>query len=182
MEDVCDAAHYFADKGIVDKNRLIIKGSSAGGYTVLAALTFHHTFACGASYYGISDLEALFDDTHKFESRYTDLLVGRYPEQKQIYYDRSPINFTDQLSCPVIFFQGMEDRVVPPSQAEKMVAAIRDKGIAVSYVPFNNEQHGFRHASSIKTALDAELYFYSVILGFKPADNLSKIPIENVDT
>ena len=182
VEDVCDAAHYFADKGIVDMNRLIIKGSSAGGYTVLAALTFHHTFACGASYYGISDLEALFDDTHKFESRYTDLLVGSYPEQKQIYYDRSPINFTDQLSCPVIFFQGMEDRVVPPSQAEKMVAAIRDKGIAVSYVPFDNEQHGFRHASTIKTALDAELYFYSVIFSIKPADRLLTVQIDNIDS
>ena len=182
VEDVCDAAHYFADKGIVDKNRLIIKGSSAGGYTVLAALTFHHTFACGASYYGISDLEALFDDTHKFESRYTDLLVGRYPEQKQIYYDRSPINFVDQLSCPVIFFQGLEDRVVPPSQAEKMVAVLRDKGIAVSYVPFDNEQHGFRRASTIKSALDAELYFYSVIFSFKPADRLSTIQIDNIDS
>ena len=180
VEDVCDAANYFADKGIVDKDRLIIKGSSAGGYTVLAALTFHHTFSCGASYYGISDLEALFDDTHKFESRYTDQLVGSYPEHKQIYYNRSPINFPGRLSCPVIFFQGMEDRVVPPSQAERMVSALRDKGIAVSYVSFDNEQHGFRHASTIKTTLDAELYFYSVIFGFKPADTLLKIQIDNM--
>ena len=179
VEDVCDAANYFADKGIVDKNRLIIKGSSAGGYTVLAALTFHNTFSCGASYYGISNLESLITDTHKFESRYTDRLIGSYPENRQLYYDRSPINFVDRLSCPVIFFQGVEDRVVPPSQAEKMVAALKNKGIAVSYVSFDNEQHGFRHASTIKAALDSEIYFYSVILGFNPADKLSKIPIDN---
>ncbi len=182
VEDVCDAAKYFAHKGMVDNNRLIIKGSSAGGYTVLAALTFQNIFACGASYYGISDLESLLTDTHKFESRYTDQLIGSYPECKQKYHDRSPINFVDQLSCPVIFFQGMEDRVVPPSQAEKMVAALRHKGIAVSYVTFDNEQHGFRHASTIKTALEAELYFYSEIFGLKPADKLSKIDIANIDT
>ena len=182
VEDVCDAAKYLANTGIVDNNRLIIKGSSAGGYTVLAALTFHDTFSCGASYYGISDLEALVDDTHKFESHYTDLLVGSYPEHKQIYYDRSPIHFVDQLSCPVIFFQGLEDKVVPPSQAEKMVVALDNRGIAVSYVQFEHEQHGFRHASSIKTALDSELYFYSVIFGFRPADRLSKIHIANIDT
>jgi len=181
VEDVCDAANYFADKGIVDKRRLVIKGSSAGGYTVLAALTFHNTFSCGASYYGISNLESLIADTHKFESRYTDHLIGSYPEQKQLYYDRSPINFVDRLSCPVIFFQGMEDRVVPPSQAEKMVEALKNKGIAVSYVSFENEQHGFRHASTIKAALDSELYFYSVILGFNPADKLKKIHIDNTD-
>jgi dipeptidyl aminopeptidase/acylaminoacyl peptidase len=182
VEDVCDAANYFADKGIVDKRRMVIKGSSAGGYTVLAALTFHNTFSCGASYYGISNLESLIADTHKFESRYTDRLIGSYPEHRQLYYDRSPINFVDRLSCPVIFFQGMEDRVVPPSQAEKMVTALKNKAIAVSYVSFENEQHGFRYASTIKKALDSEFYFYSVILGFSPADKLSKIPIENADT
>lgn len=181
VEDVCDAANYFADKGIVDKNRLVIKGSSAGGYTVLAALTFHNTFSCGASYYGISNLESLITDTHKFESRYTDRLIGSYPEHRQLYHDRSPVNFVDRISCPVIFFQGMEDRVVPPSQAEKMVAALKNKGIAVSYVSFENEQHGFRHASTIKAALDSELYFYSVILGFNPADTVTKIVIDNIE-
>ena len=180
VEDVCDAASYFADKGIFDKNRLVIKGSSAGGYTVLSALTFHNTFSCGASYYGISDLESLIADTHKFESRYTDRLIGSYPEHRRLYFDRSPINFVDRLSCPVIFFQGMEDRVVPPSQAEKMVTALKNKGIAVSYVSFENEQHGFRHASTIKAALDSELYFYSVILGFNPADTVTKIDIDNI--
>ena len=181
VEDVCDAATYFASKGMVDANRLIIKGSSAGGYTVLAALTFHDTFSCGASYYGISDLETLCTDTHKFEARYTDRLIGRYPEEQSIYRQRSPIHHVDQLSCPIIFFQGLEDRVVPPSQAEKMVAALKSKGIPVCYVPFENEQHGFRQASSIKSALDAELYFYSIIFGFRPADELPPITIENVN-
>jgi len=180
VEDVCDAAHYFVSRTIVDSNRLIIKGSSAGGYTVLAALTFHDTFSCGASYYGISDLESLLADTHKFEARYTDKLIGSYAEQKQIYHDRSPINYVDRLSCPVIFFQGMEDRVVPPSQTEKMVTALKNKGIPVCYIPFDNEQHGFRQASTIKAALDAELYFYSAIFGFSTADELPQIHIENV--
>ena len=182
VEDVCDAAKYFAAKNMVDNKRLIIKGSSAGGYTVLAALTFHHVFSCGASYYGISDLESLLADTHKFESRYTDLLVGHYPEQQQLYHDRSPINFVNQLSCPVIFFQGLEDRVVPPAQAETMVNALKSKGIPVSYVSFENEQHGFRHAATIKATLDAELYFYAVIFGFKPADTVAAIPVYNLDS
>ena len=182
VEDVCDAATYFAARNFVDNNRLIIKGSSAGGYTVLAALTFHDVFSCGTSYYGISDLESLVADTHKFESRYTDQLIGDYPGQKQIYHDRSPINFVDRLSCPVIFFQGLEDRVVPSTQAETMVDALKIKGIPVSYVSFENEQHGFRSASTIKAALDAELYFYSVVFGFKTADSVAKIPVYNVDT
>lgn len=181
VEDVCDAANYFAARGVADKNRLIIKGSSAGGYTVLAALTFHDTFSCGASYYGISDVESLLADTHKFEARYSDQLIGSYPEQKQIYHQRSPIHYVDQLSCPVIFFQGMEDKVVPPSQAEKMVTALKNKGIPVCYVPFDNEQHGFRRASTIKTALDAELHFYAVIFGFNTADEPPQIHIDNID-
>ncbi|MBT8127627.1 MAG: DUF829 domain-containing protein [Gammaproteobacteria bacterium] len=181
VEDICDAAKFFASKGIVDASRLIVKGSSAGGYTVLAALTFHDTFSCGASYYGISDLETLCADTHKFEARYTEQLIGRYPEQQSIYRQRSPIHHVDQLSCPIIFFQGLEDRVVPPSQAEKMVSALKNKGIPVCYVPFENEQHGFRQAVSIKSALDAELYFYSVIFGFRTGDELPPIAIENVN-
>jgi dipeptidyl aminopeptidase/acylaminoacyl peptidase len=147
---------------------------------VLAALTFHDVFSCGASYYGISDLESLATDTHKFESHYTDLLIGEYPEQKQIYHDRSPINFAARLSCPVIFFQGLEDRVVPPAQAETMVNALKNKGVPVSYVFFDGEQHGFRSAATIKTALEAELYFYSVVFGFKPADNIPQIPVHNL--
>jgi len=181
VEDVCDAARHFADQGLVDRNRLIIKGGSAGGYTVLCALSFHDIFSCGASYYGISDLESLLADTHKFESHYTDGLVGPYPEKRQVYHDRSPIHYVDRLSCPVIFFQGVEDRVVPPSQAEKMVAALKQKGIPVSYVAFENEQHGFRQASTIMTALDSELYFYAAILGFEAADEPAAVPIHNLD-
>ena len=181
-EDLCDAANYCADKGLADKNRMIIKGSSAGGYTVLAALTFHDTFACGASYYGISDLESLLAETHKFESRYTDRLVGSYTQHRQRYYQRSPINYVEHLSCPVIFFQGAEDRVVPPEQAEKMFTALKEKGIAVSYVLFENEQHGFRRAATIKTTLEAELYFYSVIFGITPTDELAGVDIANIDT
>ncbi|MGB5275572.1 MAG: prolyl oligopeptidase family serine peptidase [Gammaproteobacteria bacterium] len=181
VEDVCDAANYFASSAMVDSNRLIIKGSSAGGYTVLAALTFHDTFSCGASYYGISDLETLVADTHKFEARYTEKLIGSYPEKQRIYHQRSPIHQVEKLSCPVIFFQGLEDRVVPPSQAEKMVSALKMKGIPVCYVAFEHEQHGFRRASSIKFALDAELYFYSIIFGFSTADDLPPVHIENVD-
>ncbi len=180
VDDVCDVAQYLADNGKVDKKRMIIKGSSAGGYTVLAALTFHNTFSCGASYYGISDLETLINDTHKFESRYMDKLVGEYPLHKQHYRDRSPINHVEQLDCPVIFFQGLEDKVVPPSQAEMMVEALKHKGIAVSYITFENEQHGFRNADTIKAALNAELYFYARVFNFETADKLEPVTIENL--
>ncbi|MDH3343366.1 MAG: DUF829 domain-containing protein, partial [Gammaproteobacteria bacterium] len=159
-EDCCDAARHLVAKGLVDPERLIIKGGSAGGYTVLCALTFHHTFSAGASYYGIGDLETLTADTHKFESRYLDRLVGAYPEHKSEYQKRSPINFVEQLDCPVIFFQGTEDKVVPKEQAEKMFSALKDKGIPVAYVPFEGEQHGFRKAETIQRALDTEYAFY----------------------
>ncbi|MDH5710938.1 MAG: prolyl oligopeptidase family serine peptidase [Gammaproteobacteria bacterium] len=159
-EDCCDAALHLVRQGLVDPERLIIKGSSAGGYTVLCALTFHDTFSAGASYYGIGELESLLVDTHKFESRYLDRLIGAYPEFKDLYQQRSPINHVDQLSCPVIFFQGTEDRVVPKEQAEKMFTALKNKGIPVAYVPFQGEQHGFRKAETIQYALDAEYAFY----------------------
>lgn len=181
VDDVCDAAKALVDKGLADSKRLIIKGSSAGGYTVLAALTFRDTFSCGASYYGISDLESLATDTHKFESRYLDKLIGPYPEQQQEYIKRSPINYVQKLHCPVIFFQGLQDRVVPPSQAESMVAALRQKGVAVSYVTFEHEQHGFRSADTIRRTLDGELYFYSVIVGFNTAEQLPPVEIENIN-
>ncbi len=181
VDDVCDVAQFLADIGKVDKDRMIIKGSSAGGYTVLAALTFHNTFSCGASYYGISDLETLATDTHKFESRYLDKLVGEYPSHKQHYINRSPIHHVEKLNCPVIFFQGLEDKVVPPSQAETMVAALKNKGIAVSYITFENEQHGFRSADTIKATLDAELYFYSRVFSFETADKLKPVTIENLN-
>ena len=161
VDDCVNGARYLVESGLVDDNRLAIRGGSAGGYTTLCALTFRDVFKAGASHFGISDLEALAHDTHKFESRYLDRLVGPLPERRDIYAERSPIDFTDQLSCPVIFFQGLEDKVVPPNQAEMMVEALREKGLPVAYLPFEGEQHGFRKAENIKRSLDAELYFYS---------------------
>jgi dipeptidyl aminopeptidase/acylaminoacyl peptidase len=166
--------------GLADAKRLIIKGGSAGGYTVLCALTFHDTFAAGASYYGIGDLESLATDTHKFEARYLDRLVGPYPECKAIYQQRSPINYVEQLSCPVIFFQGTEDKVVPKEQAEKMFAALKDKGIPVAYVPFEGEQHGFRKAETIQRALQAEYAFYVRVFDI-PVELEVELGIENLD-
>ena len=146
----------------------------------LCALTFYDTFKAGASYYGISDIEALAKDTHKFEARYDEKLVGPYPERRDIYVERSPIHFTDRLSCPVIFFQGLDDKVVPPNQAEMMVQALRAKGLPVAYLSFAGEGHGFRKAENIKRALDAELYFYSRIFGFPLADPVEPVEIENL--
>ncbi len=166
--------------GEVDSKRLMITGRSAGGYTTLCALTFRRTFNAGASHYGVSDVEALAKETHKFESRYLDGLMGPYPEMKDLYFERSPINFTDRLSCPVIFFQGLDDKVVPPSQAQTMVDALRAKGIPVAYLPFEGEQHGFRQARNIKRALDGELYFYSRVFGFELAEPVEPVEIENL--
>ena len=181
VDDCVNGAKYLVRQGKVDGERLAISGGSAGGYTTLAALTFRDTFKAGASYYGVSDLEALATDTHKFESRYLDRLIGAYPEEKAIYEQRSPIHFTERLSCPVIFFQGLEDKVVPPNQAEKMVEALKVKGLPVAYVPFEGEQHGFRRAENIKCALDGEFYFYSRIFGFEPADAIEPVEIINLD-
>jgi len=180
VDDCVNAARYLAEMGRVDGNRLAITGGSAGGYTTLAALTFRDTFQAGASHYGVSDLEALAQETHKFESRYLDRLVGDYPEEKAVYQARSPIYHTETLSCPVIFFQGLEDKVVPPNQAEKMVDAIREKGLPTAYVPFAGEQHGFRRAENIKRALDGEFYFYSRVFGFTPADEIEPVEIMNL--
>ena len=180
VEDCVNGARYLAEQGRVDAGRLAIRGSSAGGYTTLCALTFRDTFRAGASYYGISDLEALAKETHKFEARYLDRLIGPYPERRDIYRKRSPIHFTHLLSCPLILFQGLEDEIVPPNQAEMMVAALRVKGLAVAYVPFAGEQHGFRRAETIKRALDAELYFYSRVFGFELAEAVEPVEIYNL--
>ncbi len=180
VDDCVNGARYLIARGDADPDRLMISGGSAGGYTTLCALTFRDAFRAGASHYGVSDAEALAKDTHKFESRYLDRLFGPYPEAREIYYARSPINFTDRLSCPVIFFQGLEDKVVPPSQAETMVAALQAKGIPVAYIEFAGEQHGFRQAQNIKRALDGEFYFYSRIFGFKPAGTIEPVEIQNL--
>ena len=180
VDDCVNGARYLAERSEVDGNRLAIRGGSAGGYTTLCALTFRDVFKAGASHYGISDLEALAKDTHKFESRYLDRLIGPYPERQDLYFERSPIHFTDRLSCPMIIFQGLEDKVVPPNQAEKMVEAVRAKKLPVAYLAFEGEQHGFRKAENIKRVLEAELYFYSKVFGFKLAEAVEPVMIENL--
>ena len=182
VDDCVNAARHLIQRGLVDGQRLAIRGGSAGGYTTLAALTFRDVFKAGASHYGICDLEALAKDTHKFESRYLDRLIGPYPERHDLYRERSPIHFTDRLSCPLILFQGLEDEVVPPHQAEAMFEAVRRKGLPVAYVPFEGEQHGFRKAENIKRALDGELYFYSRIFDFALAESVEPVPIANLST
>ncbi len=171
VEDCIAGARALVAEKRADPDRLIIRGSSAGGFTTLCALTFHDTFKAGASLYGIGDLETLVTDTHKFEARYLDRLVGPYPETKDTYQSRSPIHHTDQLKCPVIFLQGLEDRVVPPQQAEAMVTVLKQKGVMVEYVTFEHEQHGFRSGEAIKRALESELAFYGRVFGFAPASN-----------
>jgi dipeptidyl aminopeptidase/acylaminoacyl peptidase len=179
VDDCTNAALYLVAQGLADGDQLVISGGSAGGYTTLAALTFGTTFKAGASYYGVSDLASLAKDTHKFESRYLDRLVAPYPANAKVYQERSPLAFTNQLSCPIIFFQGLEDKVVPPDQAEMMVDALKAKGIPVAYVTFPTEQHGFRQAANIKRALTGEFYFYAQIFGFEPADEIEPIAIVN---
>ena len=180
VNDCVNGARYLVERSEVDGDRLIIRGGSAGGYTTLCALVFHKIFKAGASYFGVSDLEALAKETHKFESRYLDHLIGPYPARRDLYRERSPIHFLDRLSCPAIFFQGMEDKAVPPNQAQRMVDALRAKGLPVAYLRFENEGHGFRRAENIKRALDAELYFYSQIFGFTLAEPVEPATIENL--
>lgn len=180
VDDCVNGAKFLASQAKADGNRLVIDGGSAGGYTTLCALTFRDVFKAGASHYGVSDLEALELDTHKFESKYSDGLIGPYPERRDLYTERSPLHFADRLSCPVIFFQGLEDKVVPPNQAEMMVEALRKKGVPVAYVAFAGEQHGFRRAENIKRSLDGELYFYSRVFGFALADKVEPVEIENL--
>jgi dipeptidyl aminopeptidase/acylaminoacyl peptidase len=178
--DCVNAALQLAADGAADPDRLLIRGESAGGYATLCALTFHDVFAGGASYFGVSDLETLATDTHKFESGYLETLVGPYPEAAEIYRSRSPIHFVDRLSRPMIIFQGDEDEVVPPAQAEVMVAALRAKGLPHAYVLFDGEGHGFRRAESIRRAAEAELAFYGRVFGFQPAGDPVPPPIENL--
>ncbi|MDY6807269.1 MAG: S9 family peptidase [Cyanobacteriota bacterium] len=180
VSDCANGAKYLAGKGLVDGGKMAISGGSAGGYTTLCALTFTDVFKAGASYYGVSDLEALAKDTHKFESRYLDGLIGLYPERKDLYEERSPIHSTEGLSCPVAFFQGLEDKVVPPNQAEMMVEVLKQKGLPVAYVAFEGEQHGFRRSENIKRALEGEFYFYSRVFGFELGEDLEEVEIINI--
>jgi dipeptidyl aminopeptidase/acylaminoacyl peptidase len=181
VDDCVNGAEHMVAQGLADAKRLIIRGGSAGGYTTLAALAFRDSFSAGASLYGIGDLMALVADTHKFESRYLDRIIGPLPEAADLYHARSPIHHVDGLNCPVIFFQGLDDKVVPPTQAEAMVSALEKKGIPVAYLPFAGEGHGFRRAENIKRVLEAELYFYARVLDFKPADVIAPVTISNLE-
>ncbi|HEX73653.1 MAG TPA: S9 family peptidase [Dehalococcoidia bacterium] len=180
LDDCISSVRYLVAGDEVNHSQLAIRGGSAGGYTTLCALTFRNIFKAGASYFGLSDLEIFVKDTHKFESHYLDWLIGSYSEHRDLYRERSPINSIERLSCPVIFFQGLDDKIVPPNQAEIMFEALRKKGMPVAYIPFEGEQHGFRRAQNIKRALDSELYFYSKIFGFDLADPVEPVPIENL--
>jgi dipeptidyl aminopeptidase/acylaminoacyl peptidase len=181
VDDVICALRCLAADGRADARRAVIRGGSAGGYTTLAALTFHpEVFRAGASYYGVSDLEVLEIDTHKFESRYSHTLIAPYPSAKDVYRERSPIHAIDRLACPLILFQGLEDKVVPPNQSQMMADAVRAKGLPVAYLAFEGEQHGFRKAETIIRCLEAELYFYGAIFGFVPADRIPPVAIDNL--
>jgi len=180
VEDCIAGALYLSQRGLVDRARLCISGGSAGGYTSLAALTFHDVFAAGAIYYGVSDLSALARDTHKFESHYLDGLVGPYPEMKALYTERSPLFHMDRLRRPVAFFHGSQDKVTPPNQATAMVAAIDRKGLPVAFLSFPDEGHGFRHAETIRRTLDGEYYFYCRIFGITPVSPPEAIEIRNL--
>ncbi len=180
VQDCENAAKYLIEKGLADKDRIGIRGGSAGGYTTLAALAFTNTFKVGVSYYGVSDLIALATDTHKFEGRYLDKLVAAYPQHKKIYIERSPINNLEKLSCPILLLQGSEDKVVPQAQAKMMFDALVKKGLPTSYVLFEGEGHGFRSSPNIKKALESELYFYSKMFHFPINEKIQKIKIENL--
>ena len=180
IDDCVNGVRYLVEQGLVDPDRLAIRGSSAGGYTTLGALAFRDVFRAGASHFGVGDLAALARETHKFESRYLDSLVGPYPQAEDVYAERSPIHHVDGLNCPVIFFQGLDDRIVPPNQAVSMADALRDKGVPVAHLAFEGEGHGFRRAETIKRVADAELYFYGRIFGFHPAGEVQPVTIENL--
>jgi dienelactone hydrolase len=180
VQDCVAAAQHLVETGRADPKRLSIEGGSAGGYTTLCALVFSDVFAAGVNAFGVTDLDAFARDTHKFEARYLDLLVGPYPERKDLYEQRSPINHFDRLSCPVLTFQGLDDRVVPPSQSEQLVEALERKGLPYAYLAFEGEGHGFRRRESILRVPEATLYFLSRIFGFEPRDELEPIEIKNL--
>jgi dipeptidyl aminopeptidase/acylaminoacyl peptidase len=179
VDDAVNAALALAEAGEVDRARMAITGGSAGGWTVLCAAAFHpDVFAAGADYFGVSDLTGFVSSTHKFESRYNDWLVGPWPEAADLWRERSPVNFADRIRAPIIILQGLEDAVVPPSQSEIVVKALRENRVPFAYLAFEGEQHGFRKASTIQRATEAELSFYAQVLGFEPAGDIEPVPIE----
>jgi dipeptidyl aminopeptidase/acylaminoacyl peptidase len=180
LADTVAAVRFLVGAGLVDGNRVVIRGSSAGGYTVLCALAFTDVFAAGINYYGIADLELLAADTHKFESRYVDSLVAPLPAGRPLYRARSPIHHLQRLNAALITFQGAEDKAVPPAQSRAIVAAVRERGRPVAYLEFEGEQHGFRRAGNIARALEAELYFLGRVLGFTPSGAVAPVAIENL--
>ena len=179
VDDCINAARHLVGQGLVDPGRISITGGSAGGFTVLLSLTKRNFYHAGASHYGIGNLELFDDTTHKFESRYDATLIGPYPERRDLYRERSAVHFADRLSSPVLLLQGLEDLIVPPSQAETFVAACNEKKLPYAYIAFAGEQHGWRKDSTIKRALEGELYFLSRIFGFEPADSIEPVEIEN---
>lgn len=179
LSDCINAARFLAETGRADEKRFLIHGESAGGYTTMCAVTFSDAFAAGASYYGISDLGAWSADTHKFESRYVDGLVGPWPEREDLYVERSPVFHSDLMHTPVILFQGLDDKIVPPAQAQMMADALQSSNVPYAYLAFDGEQHGFRQAKHIIRRAEAELYFYGKVLGFEPADDIEPVTIEN---
>lgn len=180
VDDCCAGAAHLAARGEVDARRLIIRGSSAGGFTTLAALTFRDTFGCGTSLYGVADLQALVRDTYKFESRYLDRLVGPWPAARALYEARSPIHHLERLRTPLLLLQGAQDGVVPPAQSQRMHAALRARGVPVAYLEFADEQHGFRIAANQVRALRAETAFYARLFGYTPADPVEPLAIDNL--
>lgn len=180
VADCVEAARFLARVAKADPRRLIVRGSSAGGFVSLCGLTFYEDFAAGGIYYGIADLEALAQHTHKFESHYLDTLVGPYPEQRERYVERSPINHTDRLNCPMILLQGLDDLIVPPQQSEQMADALAGKGLPYAYLTFENESHGFDRSDTIEAALNAEVYFYSRIMGISVGGELAPVEIRNL--
>jgi dipeptidyl aminopeptidase/acylaminoacyl peptidase len=178
VEDCVAGARWLVEQGLVDGQRLAIRGGSAGGFTTLSALAFHDLFKAGASYYGVADLRALDADTHKFESRYLTDLIAPLPEREALYAQRSPVHHADRMSCPMIFLQGLDDKVVPPAQSEAMVAALRARGIPVAYLAFEGEGHGFRRKETTQRAMEAELSFYAQVFGFEPADAIEPVRLE----
>jgi dipeptidyl aminopeptidase/acylaminoacyl peptidase len=181
VDDCANVARYLVDQRRVDPKRLIITGGSAGGFTTLAALAFRDVFTLGSSHFGVSDLEALAKDTHKFESRYLDSMVGPYPERRDLYVERSPIHFTHQLKVPMILFQGLEDVIVPPSQSRLMFEAVRTRELPVALIEYEGEQHGFRKKENIIRTAEAQLYFYSAVFGFDLPEPVEPVEIENLD-
>jgi len=180
VDDCIAAALYLAGRGDVDRDRMAIRGGSAGGYTTLAALVFHDVFAAGASHYGVGDLEALARETHKFESRYLDRLVAPYPARIDVYRERSPIRHIERLSRPLIVLQGDDDMVVPIAQAEEIVAALERQRIPHAYLHFAGEGHGFRQSANIRRALEAELSFYAQVFGFELADDFEPVKVAHL--